>query len=323
MYQPDAIATYKRWGQTFLVTANEGDSRDYAGYSEEVRVKDLTLDPTAYPKAATLQLEENLGRLKTTIATGDYDNDGDIDQIHSYGARSFSIWDSNGNLVYDSGDDFEELTALADPVGFNASNDDNGTKDRSDDKGPEPEAIEIAKIGGQYYAFIALERVGGVMVYNINNPNCPHFVDYINNRDFTQDVTSAAALDLGPEEMVFIRRNQSPNGEPLLIVSHEVSGAITIYGVYDDACYKTLPSSEKAPVLADAADVEPFGVYPNPSTQATVFFGFNQEQVRVFDLTGKEVMSVNNAQSMDVSGLQAGIYIVRNRAGETTKMVRQ
>jgi hypothetical protein len=125
MYQPDAISSYRVKGQTYLVTANEGDARDYEGYSEEDRVKDLSLDPVAYPDAATLQQNDNLGRLNSTTATGDYDGDGDIDQIFAYGARSFSIWDAVGNLVFDSGDAFEQITAQAIPDYFNANNDNN------------------------------------------------------------------------------------------------------------------------------------------------------------------------------------------------------
>ncbi|MCA9957257.1 MAG: hypothetical protein KC434_21160, partial [Anaerolineales bacterium] len=102
MYLPDSIATYEAGGSVYLVTANEGDSRDYDGFSEEERVKDLTLDPTAFPFSDTLQLDENLGRLKVTNTLGDTDSDGDYDELYAFGARSFTIWDANGNLVWDS-----------------------------------------------------------------------------------------------------------------------------------------------------------------------------------------------------------------------------
>jgi choice-of-anchor I-like protein/phytase-like protein len=107
MYQPDAIVSYEVNGKTYILTANEGDSRDYDGYSEEDRVKDLVLDPFSFSNADWLQEDENLGRLKTTYANGDIDMDGMNEYIYSYGARSFSIWDEFGNLVFDSGDDFE------------------------------------------------------------------------------------------------------------------------------------------------------------------------------------------------------------------------
>lgn len=136
MYQPDAITSYQRGEATFIITANEGDARDYDGYSEEVRVKDLELDPKAFPDATEIQLEGNLGRLKTTTANGDTDGDGDHDEIYSYGARSFSIWNANGKLVFDSGSQFEDFLAQYQNNGFDV-----WTDSRSDDKGPEPESI--------------------------------------------------------------------------------------------------------------------------------------------------------------------------------------
>ena len=99
------------------------------------------------------------------------------EDLYSFGSRSFTIWDtSTGRPVFDSGSDFERITAQQLGGSFNASNDSNDGDDRSDDKGPEPEAVEIASINGNTFAFIALERVGGVMVYNITNPQNAEFV---------------------------------------------------------------------------------------------------------------------------------------------------
>lgn len=236
MYQPDAIASYRFRGRTFIVTANEGDSRDYDGFSEEERVKDLVLDPVAFPHALALQADENLGRLKTTTVNGDIDGDGDFDEIYSYGARSFSIRNAFGKLVYDSADDFERITADLIPDHFNSTNDDNDSFDnRSDDKGPEPEGVTVGKIEDRTYAFIGLERVGGIMVYDITNPHKVSFVDYLNNRDFSQPaesekgVSNPLAGDLGPEGITFISEEDSPIEEPLLVVGNEVSGTTTLY----------------------------------------------------------------------------------------------
>jgi len=238
MYMPDSIASYTYRGRTYVVTANEGDSRDYDGYSEEERVKDLVLDPTIFPNAAELQESENLGRLKTTTANGDIDGDGDFDEIYSYGARSFSIWTARGRQVYDSGSDFERITAEADAANFNSTNDENDSFDnRSDDKGPEPEGLAVGKIKGHTYAFIGLERVGGIMVYDITNPRKVNYVDYINNRDFSVNAqlpdgsTNPAVGDLAPEGFEFISAKKSPNGKPLLVVGNEVSGTTTIYEI--------------------------------------------------------------------------------------------
>jgi hypothetical protein len=238
MYMPDAISSYQFQGKTYIVTANEGDSRDYDGYSEEARVRDLVLDPDAFPDAAELQQDENLGRLKTTTANGDTDGDGDFDVIYSYGTRSFSIWSGTGELVYDSGAEFETVTAASLPDDFNSNNNENGSFDsRSDDKGPEPEGIALGKIGGRTVAFIGLERVGGIIAYDITNPYKVEFLDYINNRDFSVDAqlpdgtVNPLIGDLGPEGLVFISASKSPNAKPMLVVGNEVSGSTTLYGI--------------------------------------------------------------------------------------------
>lgn len=238
LYLPDAIDSYQFRGKTLIVTANEGDSRDYAGYSEEARVRDVTLDPAAFPNAAELRDNANLGRLKITLANGDIDGDGMFEELYSYGARSFSIWTADGEQVYDSGAEFEALTALYLPEHFNSNNDENGTFDsRSDDKGPEPEGVVLGQIRERTYAFIGLERVGGIMVYDVTNPYRVQFVDYVNNRDFSVDAqlpdgsSNPLAGDLGPEGLTFIPAHASPNGEPLLVVGSEVSGTTTILQV--------------------------------------------------------------------------------------------
>ncbi|XOV71234.1 MAG: choice-of-anchor I family protein [Verrucomicrobiota bacterium] len=240
MYMPDAIASFESLGKTFVVSANEGDSRDYDGFSEEVRVEDLVLDQETYPEAEMLQASENLGRLKTTITMGDYDEDGDVDQIFSYGARSFSVWDEEGNLVWDSGDEFERRLAELMPENFNSANDENDSFDsRSDDKGAEPEAITIGEVDGRILAFIGLERVGGIFIYDVTYPYAPKYVNYLNNRDFTvvyesgspNDVELNAIGDLGPEGIIFVSGDKTPSGEPMLMVANEVSGNTTIFTV--------------------------------------------------------------------------------------------
>jgi Esterase-like activity of phytase/Secretion system C-terminal sorting domain len=234
MYQPDAIECFTVGGTTYAISANEGDARAYTGFSEEVRVSNLTLDPTAFPNASFLKKDELLGRLRCTNATGDTDGDGDIDKIHAFGGRSFSIWNvGTGALVWDSGDDLEQITA-ADPIYgpvFNANGTSNTRKDRSDDKGPEPEGVAIGTIEGVTYGFIALERIGGVAMYDLSDPASPKFVQYINNRS-----TSGTAVtgDIGPEGLKFIAKADSPNGRDLLVVANEVSGTLTIYEVKID-----------------------------------------------------------------------------------------
>ena len=221
IYQPDAVESYRVRGETYLIMVNEGDTRAFTGFNEEVRVGALTLDPTAFPNAAILKQNANLGRLTVTNATGDTDGDGDFDQILVPGARSFSIRKANGDLIFDSRDDFERITADEVPAAFNS----NGTAatfdTRSDNKGPEPEGVVLGKAFGRTYAFIGLERTAGIMVYDVSDPLHPTFVEYVNT----------SPDDISPEGLLFIKEKDSPNGKPLLVVTHEISSTTTIFEI--------------------------------------------------------------------------------------------
>ncbi|MFY7804886.1 MAG: choice-of-anchor I family protein [Limnoraphis robusta] len=243
MYQPDEIAAYTANGQTYTVIANEGSGRAFDdGYNEEVRAEDLTLDPDAFP--ANILDRDKLGRLTVTNQLGDTDGDGDFDELYAFGGRSFSILDENGKMIFDSGDQFEKITAKLFPEYFNADNSVNNFDNRSDNKGPEPEGVTIGELFGRTYAFIGLERIGGIMTYDITDPLNPFFVSYDNNRDLSVEFDEneegdpaptptqlAAVGDLGPEGLLFIDAQNSPNGKTLLIATNEVSGTTTIYSV--------------------------------------------------------------------------------------------
>lgn len=230
MYMPDSIDTIDIDGKTWVLIANEGDSRDYDGYSEETRVGKLTLDPVAFPNALSLQKDENLGRLKTTTAQGDTDGDGDVDVIYSFGARSFSVLDAVGEMVFDSGDAFEQYMAANYANVFNSTDTENYSRDnRSDDKGPEPEGIASGYVNGTPYAFIGLERQGGFMVYDLTNPVNPKFVTYHSDRRFSGSPEGDTAGELAPEGFQFISAKDSPTGNAMLVVASEVSGSTKVY----------------------------------------------------------------------------------------------
>lgn len=312
MYQPDAIATYTLNDIDYIVTANEGDARDYDGFSEEERVKDLNLDPTAYPNAAILQENETLGRLNATTATGDTDGDGDIDQIYSYGGRSFGIFNAaTGELIYDSGDLLERIVA-EDPVYgslFNVTNDENNFKNRSDDKGPEPEAVTLAFIDSQWYAFIGLERVGGVAVFNVTDPTQPIFETYVNNRDTTPDIENPNG-DLAPEGMIYIRPEDNAANVGLIVVANEVSSTVAVYTLQND-----LLSTE------DFNQTE-VSIYPNPVINGTLFFN-KKTSYSVLDLAGRVLTSGKEASSVSLENLSDGVYIVNFGDGSSQKVIKK
>lgn len=230
MYLPDAIASYVSGGKTYLVTANEGDARaDWPGFNEETRVRAFCsagLDPSVFADAANQILDSNLGRLRITStpnggSTGKNAN-GQCSELYSFGGRSFSIWDaSTVSRVYDSGDQIEQRTQALANANFNASHDNNTLDGRSTAKGPEPEGVVLGSFGSKTFAFVGLERIGGVMVYDITNPAAASFVSYLNTR-------SGLTGDRGPEGLALIPAAKSPNGKPLLIVGNEISGSTAV-----------------------------------------------------------------------------------------------
>ncbi|PZO12370.1 MAG: multifunctional hydrolase/phosphatase/nucleotidase [Leptolyngbya foveolarum] len=236
LYMPDAIASFESNGETFYLIANEGDDRgdaDADPRGDAIRLKDLadvtsfgrsglSLDPAFEQQllADGLLEDEALGRLTLSSIDGDTDGDGDIDRLVSYGGRSFSVLDSNGNIVFDSGDQIERITAELTPELFNANDGDPAEVDaRSDNKGPEPETVTTGVIDGKLYAFVSLERAGGgVLVYDLADPRQPEFVQYFRSDE-----------DIAPEGLTFISAENSPNGQPLLAVANEVSNTIALY----------------------------------------------------------------------------------------------
>lgn len=320
MYQPDAIASFESRGETFLITANEGDARDYKCFSEEVRVGDLTLNPAVFANAEELQEPENLGRLKTTTATGDADGDGQHETIFNYGARSFSIWNTAGQLVFDSGSAFEQLTAELIPDDFNSTNDENDSFDnRSDDKGPEPEGLTIGQIGGRTYAFIGFERVGGIAVYDVTDAYHPEFVQYVNNRDFGGNAEAGTAGDLGPEGILFIKAEDSPTGYPLLVTGNEVSGTTTLFAITEENAYSHVYSVELTKGLnMMSMPLKPLVTYTARSLMeelsATAIIRFNAQQQRFEGFTAE---APDNG--FEIEGGQG--YIVNVRQAQTVNFM--
>lgn len=299
MLLPDAIASYEVDGIHYIVTVNEGDSRDYDGYSEEERVKDLTLNPMRFPNADEMQEDENLGRLKTTTANGDYDGDGTTDQIYSFGGRSFSIFDQYGNLVYDSGQDFAEIILSVEPELFNE--DEGDVEGRSDDKGGEPEAIEIGQIGEKTYAFIGLERQSAIIVYEITNPFHPQYTTYYVNRDKPENTDG----DIAPEIIRFIAAEDSPNGKNLLVVGYEVSGSVGIIQLDDEL-------TGKEALLPKVAQ---YKVFPNPVGDRDLIQFDQVLSGKIYNIEGQFIQSFKKVQQISTADFQSGIYVIVSELG--------
>jgi|694.fasta_scaffold14568_10 hypothetical protein len=230
-YMPDAMAYATINGQGYVFTANEGDSREFGSVVDAARISTLPLDQTVFPDQAILKNNRFAGRLNGLNYSGDTDGDGDLDEIHVMGGRSFSIWNAQtADLVFDSKDLFEQILAAHPDFSaiFNASNTASNPsfKNRSDDKGPEPEGVVTAEINGSMYAFVSLERIGGAMIFNVDDPMNPVYVGYENNRLLT-----GIGPDLGAEGMIFISAEDSPNGGALLILANEVSSTLSVFQI--------------------------------------------------------------------------------------------
>ncbi|MGF1751143.1 choice-of-anchor I family protein [Vibrio cionasavignyae] len=271
LYMPDSIASYTINGSTYIVTANEGDGREYGfdttqkqcdqlgyqwdgdedqsvsdyannkdfciAYSDEVRGKKLNV-AADHPLASALKDNTQLARLKVITSEGEL---AASDNVQAFGARSFSIWSDAGERVFDSGDEFATVVLSQEKAHFNSTNDNNhSADDRSDDKGVEPEAIDVATINGRAYAFIGLERHGGIMVYDVTEPAQAKFLKYVNNRHFDEpvctevddgdcdnEVYNPKAGDLGPESIKYFTRQ----GQHFIAVGNEVSGTTSVYRI--------------------------------------------------------------------------------------------
>lgn len=313
MHLPDAIANFTIGDNTYLVTANEGDAREYSALTEESRIGSSTyvLDPVKFPHADLMKANHNLGRLNAVRTAGDTDGDGDFDEIHVLGSRSFSIWNAeSGARVYDSGEDMEQIT-LADPKYgkiFNASNDGNTSKNRSDNKGPEPEGVAVGVINDTTYAFVALERIGGVMAYNVQNPSKPVFVQYINTRD-----TGTYGGDNGCEGIIFLHEKENKHGKHFVITANEISGTIAVFEV-----------KATKPVTGNVMNVElpGFNAYPNPVNNGVLYFS-QTISGGVYDMAGHKVAGFENANSINTASLAKGVYTIQAKGFATQKIVIQ
>lgn len=308
-YMPDAVQNFKAGGTNYVITANEGDEKDLSGFSERTTVgaNNYTLDATLFPQSSILKASYNLGRFRVSNATGNTDGDAEFEEIAALGARSFSIFNADTKqIVYDSGDRFERYLAANHPLIFNADNESNGAKNRSRAKGPEPEGIALGTINGQTYAFVTLERTGGVMVYNVTDPNNPTFTDYKNSR-----MTSAYGGDNGPEGIIYIAPENTTTGKGYVVIANEISGTLSMYEIAST----TLATGE---VKAEKAT---FNVFPNPVTKGNTLYFNRAQDYELYDMSGKLIGKEKNALTIETSKLSTGVYLVKTSEGHLKRVI--
>ena len=227
IYMPDGIATFTANGTTYFVTANEGDDRDdflARGQKETQRIghSSMVLSSSAFPSAADLKKDSELGRL-TVISTMGMNSSGQYEKLFALGGRSFSVYNaSTGAQVYDSGNDLETLSYSTMPSALLGKDQVLG---RLDNKGPEPESVVVGQVNQKTYAFVALERSSAILMYDLTNPAVPKFVQWLQN---TTDLTNG---DISPEGLSFVPASQSPTGQALIIAGYEVSGTVSVWEI--------------------------------------------------------------------------------------------
>jgi hypothetical protein len=246
LLMPDSIAIHESDGRTYLVTANEGDGREWplrpdgepdeenpAFFKNELKLSKLKDEKiggklTAAQRELIAMARRDDSPLAgvTVHADAGLDANGTINALYTFGGRSFSILDAESlEMIHDSGKAFESHIAKVLPRHFNASNSNTKIDSRSAKKGPEPEGVVVVRHGTSAYAMVGLERVGGVMVYDITTPSVPNFVCYVNSRDYSDKVKG----DSGPEGLAWVPAAGSPGKGPLLLVANEVSGTLAVY----------------------------------------------------------------------------------------------
>jgi len=230
--QPDGISAFTAGGKTFVLTANEGSPvNDYKAWTDVTTPMMLSQNGALDPGVFTADVLEDVknvsvSNLERCDVAPDKTQNGKCPYMYSFGTRSISIFDGKtGHLMWDSGDAFEQTIAKVAPDYFNWNSKKGKVKmdARSEDKGCEPENVTTGIVGDKRYAFVGLERTSGVAVFDITgveNGNTPKIVDYYLD-----------PKDRGPEGILFIPAEKSPNGEPLLVVGYEYSKTLAVYSV--------------------------------------------------------------------------------------------
>lgn len=319
LYMPDALANYSANGQTYIISANEGDAREYDALEEEIKVSKVELDPMHFGDGMVLQNDFAMGRLNLVGCHGVMELP--LAQMCAMGARSMSIWDAQtGALVYDSGSDFERITA-ADPVFgslFNADQKKQTPKDRSDNKGPEPEGVAVGVVGGKTFAFVSLERVGGVIAYDVTDPENPVFESYVNSRN-----PDEYGGDQGAEGILFIGAQESPTGQALVVTANEVSASIAVFTLEDFFEAPEEPETPETPeeplVLTKTwgADLLAPWVYHGKE----VFFG-KPTHVSIYGMDGALKDRQERVERYSLHNYEPGLYLLRSSEGRFMKVLR-
>ena len=234
LHMPDAIATWEQLGETYVITADEGDARvddgDIQRFASAVATYGLAV---GFAPSTNNNDFGRLNILKDQSLNGPVDPASDIDKIVSLGTRGLTLWkkEVDHSLSFVSHMPLEAELFNRDPQRHNSN--DGGLKSafdsRSDDKGPEPEAVAVTTLtDGTVIAVAGMERQNGVIVVDITSPASPQVLQYINDSD--------KGL-ISPETVTIVDASNSPTGTTIAIVGYEgiaedsVAGGIGVYEI--------------------------------------------------------------------------------------------
>nr|WP_320012898.1 hypothetical protein [uncultured Desulfobulbus sp.] len=324
LYQPDTVATYRVGGKDYIVTANEGDDREYEAWVDYEKASKLS-KKSKFSAQLQRDILDIKGKKKLRVLRDlGKNSEGTYTQLYLTGGRSFSIWDGEGNLIFDSGSEFEEYLSRHYPDNFNTRVDDTkdpdeiaeldkdgiayemigkrayyweGVDARSQKKGCEPEALALAQINNRVYAYIGLEKQGGFFTYDITNPKHPKMIDYFNDIDYS--ALPSKAGDLAPEGTVtFVQ-----DGQHYLAVANELSGTVATYRLGDNGIASKLASLPIGNFDKGAAEIIDY----DPAGKRLFVTNAEDKTVDIIDIqtpeTPRKVGSINFSAYAD--GLQS------------------
>ncbi|MFL0797976.1 MAG: hypothetical protein K6L73_10870 [Cellvibrionaceae bacterium] len=328
LYMPDTIVSYNVGGSDYYVTANEGDDREYGDYEDLEKANELDL--SAELEAVVVTPDMGMEKLRVLADQGDTNSDGIYEELYLTGTRSFTIWGADGNVVFDSGAEFEEEVAATLTAYFNTRVDDTDDADdiqeliddgvpyemhgdtayfwegvdaRSLKKGVEPEALAVHAIGDKVFAYIGLEKQGGFFVYDVTTPASASMVEYFNDIDYTQLPSTAG--DLAPEGMVTFEQD----GSHYLVVANELSSSLSVFELATDGTVTKLASLSVGAFDKGAAEIVDY------SSEDKALFVTNAEtsMVDIIDISTPASPSVSS--SIDFSEHASDVQSVSVKDG--------
>ncbi len=239
LHQPDGVKCFEHAGTLWLATADEGEERERRDVQEPRRLSEVK-----HNLGREISAKDAAGRLQVSGLRGDEDGDGTFERVFCFGGRGVSLWkvaaDGGITQAWDSGSEVERKVLELMPQAFNMDGEPGPSMDnRSDNRGPEPEGLDVGMVGDRRLLFVGLERTGGVMAWDITDPERPVWTGWVNPRNPTARTSDDmdgdgkpdgpfAAGDVAPEGVLLIPASASPNGSPLLAVCNEVSGTTTL-----------------------------------------------------------------------------------------------